>query len=186
MATESLPKPDPNTYWVIPGQLLAGEYPGARDREEARSRLRKFLQAGVRHFIDLTEAGELTPYAEILTEEAGSEASYERFPIRDVSVPEEPKIVAEIIAAIDRAMAEGGITYVHCWGGVGRTGLAVACWLQERGQSPDEALADLADKWRSCAKSQRPLSSPETAEQVRWVQSWPVYRSMLKSANDSR
>ena len=110
------PKPDPNTYWVVPGKLLAGEYPGARDPEEARGRLRRFLAAGVRHFIDLTEVGELTPRAELLTEEAGSRTTYERFPIRDVSVPEEPKTMAEIIAAIDRPMAEGGITNVHCWG----------------------------------------------------------------------
>jgi protein-tyrosine phosphatase len=160
---------------------LAGEYPGARDPEEARQRLRKFVSAGVRHFIDLTQAGELTPYAELLTEVAGSRTTYERFAIRDVSVPDEPKTMAEIIAAIDRAMAEDGITYVHCWGGVGRTGLAVACWLQERRQTPDEALADLADKWRSCAKSQWKPSSPETAEQVRWVKEWPLHRSTLKS-----
>jgi hypothetical protein len=177
-------KPDPNTYWVVPGKLLAGEYPGARDAEEARRRLRSFLAAGVRHFIDLTEVGELEPYDELLTEEAGSGISYKRIPIRDVSVPEEPKTMAEIIAAIDHGMAEGGITYVHCWGGVGRTGLAVACWLQERGKTPDEALTELADKWRPCAKSGRMPSSPETAEQVRWVKDWPAYRSTLKSPND--
>jgi protein-tyrosine phosphatase len=163
---------------------LAGEYPGAADSEEARRRLRRFLRAGVRHFIDLTEVGELTPYADLLTEEAGSGTSYERFPIRDVSVPDEPKTMTEIISAIDRAMAEGGITYIHCWGGVGRTGLAVACWLQERGQTPDEALEGLADKWRSCAKSQWKPSSPETPEQVRWVKEWPVHRSTRKSPND--
>jgi hypothetical protein len=185
MATEPPAKPDPNTYWVVPGKLLAGEYPGARDPEEARSRLRKFLAAGVRHFIDLTMVGELEPYDELLTrEEAGSGATYERFPIHDVSVPEEPKTVAEIVAAIDHGIAEGGITYVHCWGGVGRTGLAVACWLQERGHTPDEALASLADKWRSCAKSQRMPNSPETPEQVRWVKEWPVYRSRLHLQND--
>ena len=69
------PKPDPNTYWVVPGKLLAGEYPRAVDSEEARKRLRSFLAAGVRHFIDLTEAGEFTPYAELLTEEASSRAT---------------------------------------------------------------------------------------------------------------
>ena len=107
MITQPPPaKPDPNTYWVVPGKLLAGEYPGARDLEETRHRLRSFLAAGVRHFIDLTEVGELTPYAQLLTEEAGSRATYERFPIRDVSVPEEPKTMALIIASIDRAMAE--------------------------------------------------------------------------------
>ena len=178
-ATPEPAKPDPNTYWVVPGKLLAGEYPGARDAEEARRRLRSFLAAGVRHFIDLTEVGELEPYAELLTEEAGSGISYKRIPIRDVSVPEEPKTTAEIIAAIDRAMAEGGITYVHCWGGIGRTGLAVTCWLQESGKTPDEALTDLADKWRSCAKSNRKPSSPETDEQMEWVKDWPVYRSTL-------
>src|SRR5262249_36904119 len=130
MLTQPPPKPDPNTYWVVPGKLLAGEYPGARDPEEARSRVRKFLAAGVRHFIDLTEAGELEPYAESLTEETGSNTSYERIPIRDVSVPEDPKTMAKIITAIDGAMALEGITYIHCWGGIGRTGLAVACWLR--------------------------------------------------------
>jgi hypothetical protein len=65
-------RPDPNTYRVVHGGLLAGEYPGAPDSEEARRRLRRFLAAGVRHFIDLTETGELEPYAELLTEEAGA------------------------------------------------------------------------------------------------------------------
>jgi hypothetical protein len=185
MPPQPPPKPDPNTYWVVPGKLLAGEYPGAPDSEEARRRLRKFLAAGVRHFIDMTEAGELAPYTELLAEEAGSETSYERFPISDVSVPEETKTMAEIVAAIDRAMAEGGITYVHCWGGVGRTGLAVACWLQEQGRTPEEALAELAEKWRSCAKSARKPNSPETDEQVGWVREWPAYRSTLKSPNDA-
>jgi protein-tyrosine phosphatase len=184
MVTQQPTKPHPNTYWVVPGKLLAGEYPGAIDSEEARRRLRSFLQVGVRHFIDLTEVGELEPYAELLTEEAGSGTTYQRIPIRDESVPEEPKTMAEIIAAIHRGMAGSGVTYVHCWGGVGRTGLAVACWLQERGQTPDEALTELADKWRSCAKSKWRPNSPETAEQVRWVKKWPIYRSMLKSPND--
>ena len=116
--------------------------------------------------------------------EAGSGTSYERFPIHDVSVPAEPKSMPEIVAAIDRAIAERGITYVHCRGGVGRTGLAVACWLQERGQTPDEALASLADKWRSWAKSQRLPNSPETREQVRWVKEWPLHRSRLHLQND--
>jgi hypothetical protein len=110
--TPQPPKPAPNTYWVIAGKLLAGEYPGARDPEEARSRLRKFLAAGVRHFVDLTEAGELEPYAELLIEEAGSRTSYERFPIRDGSVPGEPKTMGEITVTIDRAMAEEG-THLH-------------------------------------------------------------------------
>ncbi|MFY9984165.1 MAG: hypothetical protein WAK31_05375 [Chthoniobacterales bacterium] len=177
-------RPDPNTYWVVPGKLLAREYPGARDLEEARSRLRRFLAAGVRHFIDLTEVGELTPYAELLTEEAGSRTTYERFPIRDVRCRKNRKPWQTLLGPSIAQWQKVGITYVHCWGGVGRTGLAVACWLQDRGQTPDEALTDLADKWRSCAKSKRMPSSPETAEQVRWVKEWPLHRSKLHLQND--
>jgi polymorphic toxin system DSP-PTPase phosphatase-like protein len=176
MATQEPSKPDPNTYWVLLGKLLAGEYPGAFDSAEARRKLKRFLDAGIRHFIDLTEVGELKPYAELLAEEAGSiVTSYERNPIRDVSVPEEPQIVAKIIGAIDRTISEGGITYVHCWGGVGRTGVAVACWLQEHEKTANEALAELSNRWRSCAKSNRKPSSPETVEQVEWVKEWPRY-----------
>jgi hypothetical protein len=40
--------------------------------------LRKFLAAGVRRFIDLTEASELEPYAEFLTEETDFEPTYKR------------------------------------------------------------------------------------------------------------
>jgi hypothetical protein len=54
MVTQESHKPDDNTYWVEPGKLLAGEYPVARDPEEARKRLRRFLASGVRHFIDLS------------------------------------------------------------------------------------------------------------------------------------
>jgi protein-tyrosine phosphatase len=173
-------KPDPNTYWVVPGKLLAGEYPGARDPQEARKKLRRFLDAGVRHFIDLTEVGELEPYAELLAKEAGSiETTYERIPIRDVNVPREPQTMLKIIATIDRALAMNGIAYLHCWGGVGRTGLAVVCWLQEQGRTPDEALAELSKKWCTSAKSKRKPSSPETPEQVKWVKEWPRYLSML-------
>jgi protein-tyrosine phosphatase len=146
MRTQEPPRPDPNTYWVVPSKLLAGEYPGALDLEEARAKLRRFLDAGVRHFVDLTEVGELKPYAALLVEEAGSiETSYERIPIRDVDVPKEAQTMVKIIDAVDRAIATGGIAYLHCWGGVGRTGLAVACWLQDQGRTPDEALAELAE-----------------------------------------
>jgi protein-tyrosine phosphatase len=180
MPTQEPPKPDPNTYWVVPDKFLAGEYPGAYNPDDARKKLRRFLDIGVRRFIDLTEDGELEPYVELLTEEAGSiERSYERIPIRDVDVPKEAQTMVKIIDAIDRAIAAGGIAYVHCWGGIGRTGLAVACWLQGQGKTPDEALVELANRWRTSAKSKRKSDSPETTERRRWIKEWPQYRSRL-------
>ena len=50
--------PIPDSYWLIDGVLLAGRYPGAVDEAVAIDRLTKFLDAGIRTFINLTETTE--------------------------------------------------------------------------------------------------------------------------------
>ena len=185
MPTEALPRPNPNTYWVVPRKFLAGEYPGNEDPGKAREKISRFLEFGIRHFIDLTEPGEygLLPYEAILSEEspaANVTSTYQRFPIRDNSVPSDSKHLAEILFAIDRRIREGGTVYLHCWGGVGRTGLVVACWLQEHGRTPDDALAELSAKWSTVEKIYRKPESPETPTQVDWVRIWPQRRRSVQ------
>ena len=48
-------RPIPNTYWVIPGRLLAGEYPAGTDFADSRERLKWIQDAGIDYFVDLTE-----------------------------------------------------------------------------------------------------------------------------------
>jgi ADP-ribosyl-[dinitrogen reductase] hydrolase len=184
-ATGSPPRPNGNTYWVVPHKFLAGEYPGDKDLVKAGKKIKQFLAGGIRHFIDLTELGEktwsvkLVPYEAILSEEARNSsinATYQRFPIRDNSVPHDSEQLAKILLAIDRRIREGGAVYLHCWGGVGRTGLVVACWLQEHGRTPDDALAELSAKWSTVEKIHRKPESPETPVQVSWVKSWAQRR----------
>jgi hypothetical protein len=70
-ATGPPARPNANTYWVVPPKFLAGEYPGDRDPAMARKKIKQFLAAGIRHFVDLTEVGDqLAPYEAILSEEA--------------------------------------------------------------------------------------------------------------------
>src|SRR4029453_3639787 len=57
-----LSTPIPNSYWVQPGRLLAGEYPGSMSRADAMERVQRLLAAGVTSFIDLTEEGGLPDY----------------------------------------------------------------------------------------------------------------------------
>src|SRR5688572_31577057 len=52
------PGPIPDSYWLVVDLLLAGEYPGAEQDDRARTKLTKFLDAGIRTFIDLTESSE--------------------------------------------------------------------------------------------------------------------------------
>jgi len=168
--------PIPNSYWVRPGQLLAGEYPGDWDDEVSREKLRLLLNVGVSLFMDLTQAGEygLEPYTLTLKEEAatiGREVVYQRMSIRDRATPS-PKQMTHILDTIDAALAEGRTVFVHCYAGIGRTGTVVGCYLVRHGMSGKEALAeiarlrqDISDGW---------ITSPETAEQRGMVRGWAI------------
>ena len=61
-------RPIPDSYWVVDGLLLAGEYAGALSAPRARRKLDALLDAGIRSFFDLTEEGELLPYDDMLRE----------------------------------------------------------------------------------------------------------------------
>lgn len=168
-------RPDPNTYWVQVGKLLAGEYPGDRDPSRTRTRLERWLQAGIRSFVDLTEAHELEPYHALVDELASThslEIRYRRLPIRDMGVPG-AEHMAQILAHIRAEIAAGRPTYVHCWGGIGRTGTVVGCWLVRAGHPPDQALQQLHARWTTVAKFARRPQSPETPEQRKFVELWP-------------
>jgi hypothetical protein len=48
----------PRSYWVVPGKLLAGFYPGAKDPKEATVKVTALINAGIRHVINLMEPDE--------------------------------------------------------------------------------------------------------------------------------
>ena len=168
-------RPSPNSYWVVPGRFAAGEYPGAIYHADAAAKLKSLLEAGIDHFIDLTEPGELEPYARIAEREAqmiGKEVGYERHSIVDASVPHRPEQMAAILDSVANALDEGKTVYVHCWGGVGRTGTVVGCWLVRRGHTGDEALRQLAEWWQIVEKARWHRRSPETREQCEYIRNW--------------
>ena len=174
-STDSREPPLPNSYWVVPDRFAAGEYPSATDPVEAAARLRALLRAGVNHFIDLTRLGELPPYLESAKEEAdrlGLCLGWERHPIVDLSVPSSPEQMSGILNAIDTAMDDGQTVYLHCWGGVGRTGTVVGCWLVRHGRTGEEALDQIAEWWKGVEKAWRIPCSPQTPEQREYVRDW--------------
>lgn len=164
---ESLQRLLPDSYWVLPGRFAAGEYPGHWREDEARCKLAGLLAAGVRVFFDLTEEGEygLVPYAPLLP----PEAAHRRFPVPDMDVPS-LEAMRQLLDSLDAALAAGRCVYLHCWGGIGRTGTAVGCWLVRQGLSPEEALARIAAWRRGTPDGHRP--SPETPDQQAFVRSW--------------
>ena len=164
---ENPPRPIKNCYWVIPGQLLAGEYPRNLDEASSREKLAQLTDAGVSAFIDLTEANEhLEPYAHLL-----DGPSHQRFLIRDVSIPASPELTKDALDAIDGHLDAGRTVYVHCWGGVGRTGTIIGCWLARHREPGPAALELLHDLWQANPQS-RTRQSPETHEQREYVRRW--------------
>ena len=168
--------PHPNAYWLDPGRILAGEYPGSRRPEVSRDKVRRHLEAGVRTFVDLTEPGELTPYAALARDEAarlGVEVEHLRFPIRDLDLPASPGYMSTLLDAIEDAANRQPAVYVHCWGGIGRTGTVIGCLLRRRGWEPGDALAEVARLFGTVEKAPRRQRSPETDAQCDYVLHWP-------------
>jgi len=167
------PRPHDNCYWLLPGRVMAGEYPGLADPQQQSRRLEAMVGAGVCVVVDLTDPSEgLPPYVDALRAAAqGAAIQCQRFPIKDFSVPEAATMRC-ILDAVDAALAAGDTVYLHCHGGIGRTGTVVGCWLVERGFTPAQALALIAAKWRVMAKRHRSPESPETAEQREFITAW--------------
>lgn len=156
-----------NSYRVTEN-LIAGEYPRNSTEASSQDKIRDLLNYGITAFIDLTVENELEPYSQWI-----EQATYQRFPIVDVSIPATQKLTTRILDAIDENMRQGHTVYVHCWGGVGRTGLIIGCWLARHYDlSGEERLARLMELWKQCPKSQRKPYSPETAEQRQYVMDW--------------
>lgn len=172
--------PFSHSYWVIPGKLLAGFYPGSESPREAEEKLEKLLETGVSCIINLMEDDEVNylgspfisyqPVVERLAESRGREVDCLRFPIRDFSIPSRDRMI-EILGAIDHALTLGKTVYVHCLGGIGRTGTVVGCYLIRHGLARAENVLQQIVELRSKTPGLH-SRSPETREQRRFVQEW--------------
>lgn len=162
-------------YWVRPGRLLAGEYPAPLGSAEDDSpRLHALLDAGIDAIVDLTRSGELFPYRDLLESAAAARdthVGYRRFPMIDHAVPE-PSEMNAVLDHIDASLAQGRNLYLHCWGGIGRTGMTVGCFLVRHGLAGQQALDRLASWWLAVPKHTLHPRSPETPEQLAFVLGW--------------
>ena len=161
------PCPLANSYWVLPGRLLAGEHPAGPTEEATRERLVKLLASGIQCFVDLTEPVEIAPYDGTLP----LHIEYQRKPIPDHGLPGRREHMIEILDCLRDALLAGKPTYVHCRAGIGRTGTVVGCLLAEE-HGGEQALAELNRLWRQSARSSDWDSIPETPAQTEYIRLW--------------
>lgn len=175
-----MPKaPISRSYWVVPGKLLAGAYPGDFMPAKAEERLRSFFDAGIRFFVDLTRPGDrnlvgqvMVPYHGLIGRLSGEDykVHYRRMPVIDLDVPSRAGMKA-ILDLMDDAISEDLPVYVHCVGGIGRTGTVVGCWLVRHGIEPASRAIDRIRELR-CNEAEARRPSPETPAQRRFILDW--------------
>ncbi len=183
LAPDGLPGPTGRSYWVVEGRFAAGAYPGKKGRRELErvpEVIKQLLDAGIDRFVNLTQdyPGGTDEHLTHYDSHVEPHAEVGRYPIRDVYIPTE-ELMVEILDAIDNDLAAGHNAYVHCWGGVGRTGTVVGCWLIRHGHATAadvlEVISDLrigdAGRGPNAGRGET-RESPETLEQFDFVVGW--------------
>lgn len=178
------PPPYRGSYWVLPGQLLAGSYPSGKTEEETDAVLKAILDAGIRSVINLTEDEEVTgvdnenhyvPYEdrlEQLAEERGLVMEIARYAIEYGSAPTEQEMQM-VLDAIDAEIdGRNSPTLVHCSTGHGRTGVVVGCYLARHGIATGKDALEKIRELRSGDPELSERKSPENIVQERFVTRW--------------
>jgi protein-tyrosine phosphatase len=168
------------TWWIEPGRLLGGAYPGDLDPRIARDKIAALLDVGIRTFVNLMEEREsnhegvaFAPYDPIAAELARErELSIEcaRFPIVDQKIPSVAEMRATL-AFIDERLTLDRPCFVHCWGGRGRTGTVAGIHLIRTGRANPESFETRIRELRGADATRG--SAPENELQRSFVRSYP-------------
>ena len=175
LAPMGLVGPTPRSYWVIEDRLLAGAYPGKKMPAETGGRpevTQRLLDAGVDMFVNLTEdqpggGDRLDRY----DRHVDGRADIVRLSITDLGTPTADHMV-NILDTVDEHLADGRVVYVHCWGGFGRTGMVVGCWLRRHGYATPDTVQDTVDRLRLGAVEGQHRESPEMYDQRQLIVDW--------------
>ena len=162
-------------HYQVQEGLFAGEYPGSFAAEITADRLEELIAKGVRTFIDLTTpVDRLEPYEPAFAEFKDADLRRFAHEIPDMSIPSAPAVMRGILDRIRSELEADRICYVNCWGGIGRTGTVIGCWLKEQGLSDREALDEVQRRYfQGMEKSSWHPKSPQTPAQHRYVRDWP-------------
>ena len=148
--------------------VWAGEYPvWDWDDSIGRMQIQLFTDFGINFFIDLTESGEMPPYAQFLS------PSIERYRLHipNRGTPAAVEDVVRLFQVIECTLSDKPFTniYIHCLGGVGRTGTIVACYyIYFKQMAADEALAEMRRMFSSHERANW-MSAPETEAQIDFI-----------------
>ena len=164
------------SYWVVENRFAAGAYPGKKGYQDDRDNpkaLALLMKSGIDVVVNLTQDYPGGTDGHLYHYDAGAKnkALIQRFPIVDVSIPT-IDFMAEILDSINGHLGMGKNVYVHCWGGSGRTGTVVGCWLLESGLATSHNVLETLRNLRIGDLDGGHKSSPQTREQAEFILNW--------------
>jgi len=166
--------PFQNTYWVIEGKLMAGMYPGGFSETSILNRMQDLTDLGIKSLINLTDSEEEINYFTIIynkfcerfEEIYCKDLFHTRFKIKDMDIPTKD-LMKQILDKIDENIANNHPVYLHCIGGIGRTGTVVGCYMFRHNMVSKDNVFDKIQLLRGDGKE-----SPETEKQRQFVLNW--------------
>ena len=105
-----------------------------------------------------------------IAETMGREITYEQISIKDLGITSRNEMI-KILDHIDESVEEGKPVYVHCWGGTGRTGTVVGCYLTRHGFASGQKVLEMIQELRKNTENHY-MSSPDTYQQFDMILSW--------------
>lgn len=152
--------------------VFCGGYPGDLNPSVVEGRLLELVEVGVKSVFDLTEHGELSTAGAPLVPYAAVANKLEMICYRSAIVDNDIPTFAQmrgILRALLKAEKTGKV-YLHCRGGIGRTGTVACCYLLAKKMAQPhnvfytlELLREPFDCWGA---------SPELGRQRRFVLAW--------------
>ncbi|GAB4280711.1 MAG: protein-tyrosine phosphatase family protein [Marinilabiliales bacterium] len=170
--------PFSRSYWVIPGKLLAGQIPVDTNPDISTQKIKNLLKLNIRCIINLQEENETNSegilfrdYNHIISKiKPDYKYNFYRFPIKDMGIPQK-KLMIKILNTIDFEINNGNTVYVHCWGGIGRTGTVIGCYLIRHKMANKNNVIDMI-KYLRRTDPENHRQSPETPEQINFILNW--------------
>jgi protein tyrosine phosphatase (PTP) superfamily phosphohydrolase (DUF442 family) len=160
-------------YWVDTTGLIATEghdlprlaiVPCPPGGEHLQSALHSLSAQGLRSLVSLLQPNEAHLFG--LDEEADAARlagiNYYTLPVMDHSIPNSVPEFRRIVDQLHSDLRAGRAVGAHCFAGIGRSCMLMACLLCVEGLQPAEAFARLS--------AARGLRVPDTWLQTRWVE----------------
>lgn len=169
-------KPIEYSYQVS-RNVFAGEHPLFDIyKSSIKGNIPTLLRFGITVFLDLTQSYEVSEYASFLP----SNVQRISFPIRNCDIPSSVESVIGLFRKLEQLMHEQpqAKLYIHCHGGVGRTGTIVACYYIYFEHLPFEEALDKMKRQYAHSPRSKFMNAPETKRQIEFIKKFGIFYSL--------